>query len=274
MRPTMASEIADRIRAAATLLLPLGTRQWLRAQQRRLGLHHTPVGAVDYGDLRRLTPISPVFGIDRSVPTIDRYYIEGFLAKHVADIRGAVLEMGDAAYTRRFGGDRVTRSDVLNYVAGNSEATIVGDLTTADHIPANSFDCIILTQTLQMIFDVRAALQQLHRILKPDGVLLVTSHGISRIARREGIDPWGEYWHFTGQSTRHLFGTLFPFDGLQIVTYGNVLSAAASLYGLAAADLTAHELDYCDPNFEVIIAVRAQKRKSGPAVDLTESGST
>ena len=69
MRPTMASEIADRIRAAATLLLPLGTRQWLRAQQRRLGLHHTPVGAVDYGDLGRLTPISPVFGLDRSVPT-------------------------------------------------------------------------------------------------------------------------------------------------------------------------------------------------------------
>jgi hypothetical protein len=78
-------------------------------------------------------------------------------------------------------------------------------------------------------------------------------------AGREGIDPWGEYWRFTAQSTRHLFGALFPADNLQIVTYGNVLSAAASLYGLAAADLTMQELDYCDANFEVIIAVRAQK---------------
>ena len=205
------------------------------------------------------TPISPVFGLDRSLPVIDRYYIERFLASHAGDISGRVLEMGDAAYTRRFGGDRVTRSDVLHYVAGNPEATIVGDLTTADHIPSDSFDCIILTQTLQMIFDVRAALHHLHRILKPGGVLLVTSHGISRIARREGIDPWGEYWHFTAQSTRHLFGALFPADHLEIVTYGNVLSAAASLYGLAAADLTTQELDHCDPNFEVIIAVRAQK---------------
>ena len=259
----MAFMIADWVRAVATLVLPLGLRQWLRAQQRRLGLHRTPVGAVAYGDLRRLAPISPVFGLDRSVPTIDRYYIEGFLASHADDIRGRVLEMGDAAYTGRFGGDRVTRSDVLHYIAGNPEATMVGDLTRADHIPSDSFDCIILTQTLQMIFDVRAALHHLHRILKPGGVLLATSHGITRIARREGIDPWGEYWHFTAQSTRHLFGALFPADHFQIVTYGNVLAAAASLYGLAAADLTTQELDHCDPNFEVIVAVRAQKPCSG-----------
>jgi SAM-dependent methyltransferase len=255
----MASTIADRVRAAATVLLPFGLRQLLRAQQRRLGLHRTPIGGVTYGDLRRLTPISPVFGIDRGLPIIDRYYIEGFLARHAGDISGRVLEMGDAAYTRRFGGDRVTQSDVLHYVPDNPEATIVGDLTTADHIHSDSFDCIILTQTLQMILDIRAALHHLHRILKPGGVLLGTSHGISRIARREGIDPWGEYWRFTAQSTRHLFGALFPADNLQIVTYGNVLSAAASLYGLAAADLTMQELDYCDANFEVIIAVRAQK---------------
>jgi SAM-dependent methyltransferase len=167
--------------------------------------------------------------------------------------------MGDAAYTRRFGGDRVTQSDVLHYVAGNPEATIVADLTAADHIPSDSFDCIILTQTLQMILNVRAALHHLHRILKPGGVLLATSHGTSRIARREGIDDWGEYWRFTAQSTRHLFGALFPADHLDIVTYGNVLSATAALHGLASADLTPVELDHRDPNFEVIVAVRARK---------------
>jgi SAM-dependent methyltransferase len=255
----MSSMLADRIRTAATALLPLGIRQWLRAQQRRFSLHRTPVGCVAFGDLRRLSPISPVFGLDRSLPVIDRYYIEGWLAKHAADIHGEVLEMDDASYTRRFGGDRVTRSDVMHYVAGNPEATIVADLTTADHIPSDRFDCIILTQTLQMILDVPAALRHLQRILKPGGVLLVTSHGISRIARRGDIDPWGEYWHFTAQAMRHLFAAQFPTDHLEIVTYGNVLSAAASLYGLAAADLTEQELDYRDPNFEVIIAVRAEK---------------
>jgi SAM-dependent methyltransferase len=244
------------------MLLPPSMRQWLRAQQRRLGLHRTPIGGVAYGDFRRLTPISPVFGLDRSLPVIDRYYIEGFLDGHAADIRGRVLEIGDAAYTRRFGGDRVMRSDVLHFVAGNPEATIVGDLTRADHIRSDSFDCIILTQTLQMILDVPAALHHLHRILKLGGVVLATSHGISRIARREGIDPWGEYWRFTAQSTRDLFRALFPADHIEIATYGNVLSAAASLYGLSAADLTPEELDHCDPDFEVIVAVRAQKPSS------------
>lgn len=261
----MAVTFADRVRAAATATLPAGLRQWLRSQQRRFGLLRTPVGRVAFGDLRRVTPISPVFGHDRSLQSIERYYIEGFLAGHAADIRGRVLELGDATYIHRFGGDRVAQSDVLHYVAGNPNATIVGDLTAADHIPSDSFDCIILTQTLQMIFEVRAALQHLHRILKPGGVVLATSHGIGRISRREGIDPWGEYWRFTAQSMRHLFEALFPADHLQIVTYGNVLTAAASLHGLAAADLTAAELDHCDPNFEVIVAVRAMKPGSGAA---------
>ena len=84
----MASTIADQVRAVATLLLPLNLRQWIRAQQRRLGLHRVPVGSVAYGELRRLTPISPVFGLDRGLPIIDRYFIEGFLHGHAADIRG------------------------------------------------------------------------------------------------------------------------------------------------------------------------------------------
>jgi hypothetical protein len=52
-------------------------------------------------------------GFDRGLP-IDRYYIERFLQTHSADIRRHVLEVGDNAYTRRFGGNRVTKSDVIN----------------------------------------------------------------------------------------------------------------------------------------------------------------
>jgi SAM-dependent methyltransferase len=144
-------------------------------------------------------------------------------------------------------------------VQRNPQATIVADLSDADNIQSDRFDCIILTQTLQMIFDVPAALRHLHRILKPGGVLLVTTHGISRIARREHIDPWGEYWHFTSQALRRLFDANFPTARVEIFTYGNVLTAAASLHGLAAEDLTERELNFCDPNFEVIIAVRARR---------------
>ncbi len=198
-------------------------------------------------------------GLDRGLP-IDRYYIERFLSAHAADVRGRVLEIGDDRYTRQFGGDRVTRSDVLHVVAGNPQATIVADLTRADAIASASFDCIICTQTLQMILDVEAALRHLARILVPGGVLLTTSSGISRICRREGVDPWGEYWRFTTQSARHLFGRVFPPADVRTVAYGNVLAAVAFLHGLATEELTPDELDYDDPDFELVVAVRAVSR--------------
>ena len=162
---------------------------WKRRLRRWFGKYLTPVGSVEFGDLRRLRPISITFGWDRGLP-IDRYYIDRFIERHAADIRGRVLEIGDPGYTRKYGGDKVTRSDVLHAIPGNPQATIIADLTCADHIPSDSFDCIILTQTLQFIYDFRAALKTLYRILAPGGVLLATSHGICRISRFDMV-RWG-----------------------------------------------------------------------------------
>src|SRR5262245_44703249 len=170
----------DKSIQAAKRHLPAGFRHWVVKQQRRHNLHWIRVGKVEFGDLSRRDPISPIFGLDRGFP-IERYYIEKFLDKHREDIRGRCLEMGDAFYIKKFGDDRVKQIDVMHYVAGNPEATIVGDLTTADHVPSDTFDCIIFTQSLQMIYDMSAALRTLHRILKRDGVLLLTSHGISKV---------------------------------------------------------------------------------------------
>jgi SAM-dependent methyltransferase len=236
--------------------LPVALRRWLRAQQHRHRLQWPRRGTVDFGALRRLTPVSRIVGFDRGLP-IDRYYIERFLGAYAADVKGRVLEIGDDRYTRQFGGDRVARSDVLHAVPGNPQATFVADLTRADAVPSATFDCIVCTQTLQMIVDVEAALHHLARILKPGGVLLATNSGISRICRREGIDPWGEYWRFTTQSIGRLLARAFPPANVRAVAYGNVLAAVAFLHGLAADELTVDELDYDDPDFEVLIAVRA-----------------
>jgi SAM-dependent methyltransferase len=253
------AKLADAARAIATRLLPLKLREGLRTVQRRYRLQSVPVGSVDYGSLRRLSPISPIFGKDRDLISVERWYIERFLEAHAADIRGRALELGDPAYILKFGGDRVTQIDVLHYVEGNPQATIVADLTNAGHIPDDSFDCLIITQTLQMIYDVPAAIKTLHRILKPGGVALVTSHGISRVARREGVDDWGEYWHFTSQSSRRLFGEVFDPAKVTVGTYGNILSTIANLHGLAASELELQELSYLDPNYELLITVRAEK---------------
>ena len=217
-----------------------------------------PVGKVDFGHLRRLQPIHDDYGW-LTGQVIDRYYIEKFLTRYSQDIQGRVLEIGIDDYTIKFGGKKVTKSDVLHYVEGNPKATIVADLTKADNIPSNTFDCIIITQTLQMIFDVRLAIKHLHRILKPGGVILVTSHGTSKIGRFLGIDAWGTYWHFTCQSKRFLFEEFFQPNNVNVEAWGNLLSATAFLYGLVVEDLKMEELDYQDPRYEVLIGVRAVK---------------
>ena len=183
----------------------------------------------------------------RGLP-VARYYIERFLSAHASDIQGHVLEIGDNYYTRKFGRNRVTRSDVLHVAEGNPNATIVADLTRAGHLPSNAFDCIIFTQTLQYIYDVRAALRTLYRILRPSGVLLATCHGISDLSRH-GMDLWGEYWRFTDRSVRRLFAEVFPPDNLEVKQHGNVLASIAFLHGLDAAELTTDELDYADPDY-------------------------
>jgi hypothetical protein len=249
---------SDWMRALAEAVIPGEVRRWVRAQQRRHRIQWPRAGMVQFGSLRRLTPISRIFGYERGLP-IDRYYEEQFLSAHSRDIRGHVLEMGDDAYTRRFGSDRITKSDVLHVAASNPKATIVADLTCADQVPSETFDCVIFTQTLQHIYDVRAALRHLHRILKPGGVLLTTANGICKISHRCSLDPWGEYWGFTVDSADRLFREAFPAGNLTVESHGNVLAAIAFLHGLAAEELRREELDYRDPDYEVLITVRAVK---------------
>jgi SAM-dependent methyltransferase len=256
---TPAARFEKLIRDMATVLLPDSLRKWIRKQQRLHKLQSVPVGSVDFGGLRRLSPISAVFGQDRDLMTIERHYIEEFLENNSADVKGRCLEMGDPAYIRKFGGDAVTQADVLNYVEGNPQATIVADLTDAPHIPDDTFDCIIITQTLQMIFEVDKAIASLYRILKPGGVVLCTSHGMTRVARREGVDDWGEYWHFTTQSKRRLFHDVFPKENVEVSTVGNVFTCICNLHGLGASEVSAAELATHDPNYEMLVLVRAQK---------------
>jgi Methyltransferase domain len=251
--------LRDKAIRAAKAYLPAGIRRWAVQQQRRYNLHWVRVGRVRFGDLHRTTPVSPIFGIDRGFP-VERYYIEQFLHRHRGDVRGHCLEMGDAFYTRKFGEDRVIRVDVMHVKEGGPDTTIVADLTAADHVPSNTFDCIIFTQTLQMIYDMHAALRHLHRILKPGGVLLLTSHGISKIGRRLGRDGWGEYWRITTQSAERLFADTFDGADVQVGSYGNVLTACCCLHGIVSEDLTPADLDINDPDYEVIVTVRAVKR--------------
>jgi len=212
---------------------------------------------VTFPDLAAVKPVSSLFGTDRGTP-IDRYYIEKYLLRNSALIRGRVLEVGDDSYSRRFGGDSVEAFEVLHATQDNRAATIVGDLTDPATLPENAYDCFICTQTFNFIFEVHKAIQGAHRLLKPGGALLATVAGISQISRYD-MDRWGDYWRFTSASVEKLFSPVFR-GGATIECHGNALAACAFLQGIAIEDLPETSLlDEHDHDYQVIIAVTARK---------------
>lgn len=205
----------------------------------------------------RWSPTSRTFGMDRGKP-IDRLFIESFLETERQLIQGTVLEVGDREYTTRFGGGRVTHSHVLSPEPANEAATIVGNLETGEGIGAGEFDCIILTQTLPFLFELRKAIEISERALRPGGTILATLPGLCQISRYDA-DRWGDYWRFTPQSAERLFKEAFPEESVEIDFHGNVLVACAFLHGLAAHELRERELWHKDPDYPVLITVKATK---------------
>ncbi len=214
------------------------------------------IGKVNLGDMNRSTPFDRYFGYTRGGP-IDRYFIEQFLSEQAGNIKDRVLEIGDNEYTLKFGNNAVRQSDILHINSSNTKATIIGDLSDAPHIANDSFDCIVLTQTLHLIYNYKEALRTCYRILKPGGTLLLTTPGITPIDAGEWKEIW--YWAFTDKGMEKLLQETFPKGAVEIKTYGNVFTASAFLYGMGLPEVPKDKLDFHDPQFQVIIAVKATK---------------
>jgi SAM-dependent methyltransferase len=199
-------------------------------------------------------PVSPVSGQDRGTP-LNRYYLEQFLQEFSADISGYCLEFQEDLYTSRFGGDKVTKLDILHKEEGNKKATIVADLTKPNAIPSHAYDCIICTYVLHVIFELDTVVSELYRILKPGGVLLVAVPHIGRSRPK-----FHELWRFTPEGLHRVLARAFGAENVTVRAFGNSLIAAGIIRGLAAEDFTKAELDHHhDPDFAVGLFARACK---------------
>ena len=137
-------------------------------------------------------PLSEFWGHDRGTP-IHRYYLAQFLQQHAADIQGHCLEFQEDSYTSRFGGERISKLDILHIDASNPNATIIADLTRPNAVPSDTFDCIVCTHVLHLVGEVDALVRDLHRILKPGGVMLVASPQIACCNRSTRMSRGGVF---------------------------------------------------------------------------------
>lgn len=209
---------------------------------------------IRFGSIRRLEPVDREFGFNLGMP-VDRYYIENFLHKHRHLIKGQVLEIGEDSYTSKFACADF-RLTILNVV--EKEGCIRGDLESGSGIPENSFDCIIMTQTLPFIYDLRSAISNVYRALRPNGYVLATNPCISQISRFD-MDRWGDYWRFTDLSLRKLFEQSFSKKEIEVTSFGNCLTATCFIQGIPAEKLSKMELEYIDRDYPVTLTVLAKK---------------
>lgn len=210
---------------------------------------------------RRLRP----FWNGRSHGTsVIRYYWAEFLEKHRADIRGYGLEISTTETLRKYGGDQLIRADALDLTAHSPEVQVVADLSRADHVPDDLYDCFVNQFTTAVIYDIEAALYHSIRLLKPGGVLLINFWCLDFYLYR-GLDmdtgaPLCMHWWFTPIQVENLLRQVgLAEQDYRMEIYGNLLTRMAFLLNLPAYELTPRELDFTDPGQPLLICVRIVK---------------
>ena len=206
-------------------------------------------------ELASIRPLNREFGFSRGMP-IDRYYIEKWLEENKRLIYGDVLEIAEDTYTKRFGRDDAVPH--ILHVDIEQEGFIKGNLETGEGIEENSVDCIILTQTLPFIYNCKNVISNLYKALRKGGNALFTTGGISQISRYD-MDRWGHFWSFTTASLKRLIEESEFGINYEMSVYGNVKTACALLYGVAAEELKQEELEFSDEDYPVSVCVVLRK---------------
>jgi SAM-dependent methyltransferase len=203
-----------------------------------------------FGDLTRVDPLSS-WGSGRAGGPVDRWYIERFLLAHAALVEGHVLEVKADTYASRLGASTV---DVLDIDPHNRSATITGDLCRKGTLPSGAFDCAIVTQTLQMVDDPSASVENLLGALRPGGVLLITVPSLSRIIDRS------DRWRWTPHGLRDMLETAVGDRGsVEVSGLGNGLASRAFLFGLGAAEVDPRGLEVQDPLYPIVAAAAVRR---------------
>lgn len=203
-----------------------------------------------------MEPVSRRFALERGT-SIARYYIDHFIQANQSIIdKGITMEIADDRYTKIYAPNAEKR--LILHVNGWGENVIKGDLTTGEGIEPESVDCLICTQTIQFIYDIHAAINNIHKLLKPGGYALITANFISQISLYD-YDNWGEYWHFTEISMKKLCMEAFEEKNIQIESYGNMKTAIAFMYGLCVEDMKIEDIEYRDRQYPVIITAIVKK---------------
>jgi GT2 family glycosyltransferase len=181
------------------------------------------------GSFRSLVPLGSAVADDSVVSR----YVRRFLAAHASDT-GAAVDIGD--------GPGQLRLDKISEVADGSQSSIT---------------CIFQLRT----FALDEAVAQLHRVLRPGGVLLAVLPGVVMRSEVASVD---DHWRFTALGARWLFSRHFG-DDIEVSHEGNVVTALAALHQLSADSLEEIEFEPVDSQQQLLIMVFGRKNQARTA---------
>ena len=151
---------------------------------------------------------------------------------------------------------------VLEEAAGDRERAgrdaVGADIRDLAPIADDTYDCLIVTQVLQYVDDLDAAIASMKRVLKPGGSMLVTVPTMGKLDGQDD-DVVGHYWRLSRDSARWLFSKHFAAEDLEIEAWGNVLLGLGFWIGLAEEELPRRAFERFDPSYACGVMVRATK---------------
>jgi SAM-dependent methyltransferase len=218
-----------------------------------LRLYSTLKGRGQFGLYQELQPYSRDFGFHLGTP-IDRFYINSFVKSYKNDIQGTVYEIGDDQYSKRYA-QKNSRIIILNE-NNRHKLSVQVDLNGKNPHIYNTADCVILTQTLNFVYNFHNAINEVLNILKSGGVCLITVAGISQISRYD-MDRWGDYWRFTDLSVRKMLEK--SSVNYTVEHFGNYYACANFLAGVPLKNINLDLLNFVDTDYQLIIGARMVK---------------
>ena len=206
------------------------------------GLVVPAVGEVDWGELRRTSPFCEVFGVGRGTP-VDRHYLRVFLRSVVDTVRGDVVDIGGHPADRlSFGLHDLTSFRVVDLEA-RPGVDVVGDVHAPDLLPAASVDTVLLFNVLEHCHDPHRVAANVHGWLRRGGRCLVMVPNAQRL--HGGPE---DLWRFSEAGLARVFAT---YASVETRAYGNLTTVLASHLGIAAEELSAHELELAQADHPV-----------------------
>jgi hypothetical protein len=141
--------------------------------------------------------------------------------------------------------------DVVDVVPENEIATIIADLGDEESLPANTFECVLLVDGLRSVHNLEIAIANARQSLTRDGLLLLCLPMLEPV-RNDALGP--DRWRVLAPALGQILERTCPGAEVTVETYGNLLTATATLAGLAAEELSSEELEFRDDRYPVLVA--------------------